>query len=169
MATHVHDILRVITSYLSWRELIQSARVNRDFYKACEKELVKYNLPRLRRISTHLIEYTPPEECVRNGVYVYLSPWERNCVVWTPFFSVHAIIGRGKKFIIPRRAIQDRSWKQWLMRLMRSLNMSSMHPYIVGKGDVDRRGNMKRALVSFRIVKNTIKIHVLKLSPARPI
>lgn len=169
MATHVHDVLRVIGSYLSWRELIQTARVNTDFKKACEKELVKYNLPRLKRISTHLIEYTPPDECVRNGMYVYLSPWERNCVVWTPFFSVNAIIGRGKKFIIPRRAIQDRCWKQWLMRLAQALHVGSIHPYVVGKGEVDRKVRMKRALVSFRIQNNSMKIHVLKLSPARPI
>ena len=169
MATHVQDILRTVGSFLTWRELASGTRVNSDYRQAFTKELQQYNLPRLRRISTHLIGYTRPEDCVRRGLYVYLTPWERNCVVWTPFFSVDAIIERGKKYIIPRRAVLDRAWKQWLMRLVATLQLTKIHPYITGKGVVYRRSRLQRALITFRIRNQTLDMRVLKLSPARRI
>ena len=168
MATHVQDILRTVGSFLTWRELASGTRVNSDYRQAFARTtVIQSTAPKENLHSSYRIH--APRGLRSSGLYVYLTPWERNCVVWTPFFSVDAIIERGKKYIIPRRAVQDRAWKQWLMRLVATLQLAKIHPYITGKGVVYRRSRLQRALITFRIRNQTLDMRVLKLSPARRI
>lgn len=161
MSTYVGDPLYIVSSFLRWRDIIQSQRVNKEWYRRLKIK----DRNALRKLARHL-----PEDistCRINGSIVWHPLWDGPYWVWTPPFDAYKLVQYGQDLSFPVNLTQD--WMLWIMGLKRHLGIQRAAKFVRGKRQLMHQARKYRALISFRVRKNVLLFKIVRLQPLGPI
>ena len=163
MSTYVGDPLYIVCSYLRWRDIVQSQRVNKEWFKRVK--LV--NRKALKKLAQHRPRTNDIAGCELRCPIVWHSIWDGPYWVWTPSFEAHKLVQYGPDISFPVHVGQD--WMLWIMQLKRHLGITRSARFVRGKRRLMHRASRYRALVSFRVKKKMLLFKIVRLQPLGPI
>ena len=143
--------------------------VERAWRRGCQMAFrERHHRERLRRQSTHLYQYTDPQDCRQTGNHVWLDGWNRPLYVWMPSLDIRNIVTMNKRMLVPMYS-RDAGWNDWLRRLMVHLGLRKRCNFASGK-PVKRAGvRSLRAMVAFRVRNKYLDARVVRVKTRRSI